>query len=155
MNRASESTETPLAPARSALTEDRSTVGCTPSARWFHQHALTVTTKRRTDTRRLRLPASPPAAPDLGNPDIPIWKKKEGQEEEWDAVEAYFSVCGRYDEDGHHVALVCGQGEWIGRRFGSWVEVDNLKRVVVKERVEGKEVSRDLAEDFFGHLRSC
>ncbi|KAF8427507.1 hypothetical protein EV426DRAFT_715079 [Tirmania nivea] len=47
------------------------------------------------------------------------------------------------------------QGEWVGRRFGSWAEVDDLKRVVVKEKVDGKEVSRDLAVDFFGRLRSC
>ncbi|KAF8416436.1 hypothetical protein EV426DRAFT_705895 [Tirmania nivea] len=46
--------------------------------------------------------------------------------------------CRRYDETGHHVALVCGE-ELIRRRA----------------KVDGRTVTVDLAETFFARLRSC
>ncbi|KAF8428714.1 hypothetical protein EV426DRAFT_711387 [Tirmania nivea] len=37
---------------------------------------------------------------------------------------------------------VCVEGEWAGRRFGSWAEIDCLKAVVKKEMVGGTEIPR-------------
>ncbi|KAF8424974.1 hypothetical protein EV426DRAFT_701239 [Tirmania nivea] len=63
-------------------------------------------------------------------------------------------ACGRYDETGHHLALVCGDGEWLGRRFGSWEDADNPSLIRWREQVDGKSVTVDLAEAFFARLRS-
>ncbi|KAF8423062.1 hypothetical protein EV426DRAFT_717717 [Tirmania nivea] len=79
-----------------------------------------------------------------------VWKQTLGEGD----GDVSCRICGRYDETGHHVALVCGEGEWLGRRFGSWEDIDSLKLVLRKEEVDGKTVTVDLAETFFGRLRS-
>ncbi|KAF8421844.1 hypothetical protein EV426DRAFT_718542 [Tirmania nivea] len=63
--------------------------------------------------------------------------------------------CGKYEESGFHVALVCMEGESLGRRFGNWEEVDDPARVRRKVMIEGKAQVVDLAESFFGRLRGC
>ncbi|KAF8418352.1 hypothetical protein EV426DRAFT_700579 [Tirmania nivea] len=70
-------------------------------------------------------------------------------------LEATCRSCGKYEESESHVALVCCEGEWMGRRFGSWEDIDRVKELVRKEMVDGKEVPVDLAEVFFSRLRSC
>ena len=55
-------------------------------------------------------------------------------------------------ETGHHVALVCTAGEWLGRRWSSWKQADD-RRVWMRKRKDGdKEVVIDLVEDFFTKL---
>ncbi|KAF8430372.1 hypothetical protein EV426DRAFT_708553 [Tirmania nivea] len=60
--------------------------------------------------------------------------------------------CGRYEETGENIALVCSGGEGLGRRFGNWEEMDDLKRTTRRDQEEGVTRILDLAESFFGSL---
>ncbi|KAF8427008.1 hypothetical protein EV426DRAFT_707233 [Tirmania nivea] len=86
-----------------------------------------------------------------GKGDFAVWRRKLGEGD----LEATCRSCRKYEESGSHVALVCCEGEWMGRRFGSWEDIDRVKELVRKEMVDGKEVPVDLAEVFFSRLRSC
>lgn len=53
---------------------------------------------------------------------------------------------------GQHAALECIKGEELGRRWGTWMEMDN-KDIFQKSRKEGdKEVKYDAVEEFFAQL---
>ncbi|KAF8418411.1 hypothetical protein EV426DRAFT_707552 [Tirmania nivea] len=62
--------------------------------------------------------------------------------------------CGRSEETGTHVALVCLEGEKLGREFGSWEEMDDLRRVTRRVRRDDKWINVDLAETCFGRIGS-
>jgi len=55
-------------------------------------------------------------------------------------------------ETGRNVALVCIAGEWIGRRWSSWEQIDDRKVWMRKEKDGDREVTIDLVEDFFTKL---
>ena len=57
--------------------------------------------------------------------------------------------CGEEVETGAHAVLVCPRGEWIGRRWSSWKEMDDRGRWARKEIENDKEVEIDLVVDFF------
>ena len=60
--------------------------------------------------------------------------------------------CGEEIETGTHAAIVCHRGEWIGRRWSSWKEMDDRKSWARKEIQLDREVTIDLVEDFFHNL---
>lgn len=45
-----------------------------------------------------------------------------------DTVDPVCWRCGRHEETGRHVALVCSYGEEIGRRWSTLEEMDERKR---------------------------
>ncbi|KAF8416447.1 hypothetical protein EV426DRAFT_686075 [Tirmania nivea] len=86
-----------------------------------------------------------------GKGDFAVWKRTLGEED----GDATCRHCRKYEESGRHIAFVCGEGEWLGRRFGSWEDVDCLGSTVGGEVVGGRDTFVDLAESFFTRLRSC
>ncbi|KAF8422955.1 hypothetical protein EV426DRAFT_704713 [Tirmania nivea] len=50
------------------------------------------------------------------------------------------------------VALLCIDGERLGRRWGSWVYMDNPAKAFRKAKEGGRNVMVDLVETFFGRL---
>ena len=60
--------------------------------------------------------------------------------------------CGRFEETGAHVALVCLENEKLGRHFGSWEQADDPNQVFKTIHKGDKMVTVDLAETFFGSL---
>jgi len=53
---------------------------------------------------------------------------------------------------GHHVALVCTAGEWIGRRWSSWEQADDRKVWMRKKKDGDKEIVIVMVEEFFTKL---
>ena len=63
-------------------------------------------------------------------------------------------LCQSPRETGTHRAFGCLKGEWRGRRWSSWRQMDEKARWVKKEEQEdGKEVVRDRVEIWFTALK--
>ena len=61
-------------------------------------------------------------------------------------------MCGETEETGTHVALVCPEEEWLGRRWSNWMQMGEKERWKRKKKEGDREVTIDLAEDFFANL---
>lgn len=68
------------------------------------------------------------------------------------ATRADSDISGRYAEIGKHVALVCIHGEDIGRRWGTWEQMNEPERWRKRVKDPGGEYEVDLVETFFTHL---
>ena len=64
-----------------------------------------------------------------GKGNLQAWRHKIGK-----ADDPECRKCGRYAETGKHVALVCTHGEEIGRRWGTWEDMDERARWARKEK---------------------
>ena len=62
--------------------------------------------------------------------------------------------CGRYAETGKYVALVCTHGEQIGRRWGTWENMDDRKRWAKKEKDE-RDFTRSIWWGRFSLISIC
>jgi len=60
--------------------------------------------------------------------------------------------CGRYAETGRHVALVCIHGEEIGRKWGTWEDMDDPERWRKRVKDPDGDYELDLVEEFFSNL---
>jgi len=59
---------------------------------------------------------------------------------------------GRYAEAGKHVALVCTYAAEIGRRWGTWEDIDERSRWARKEKDGEGFYTVDLVETFFSKI---
>ena len=55
-------------------------------------------------------------------------------------------------ETGKHKALICGNREWLGRRWSSWGRMYECKLWLLMRKDGDKEISIDLVEHFFSKL---
>ena len=57
-------------------------------------------------------------------------------------------MCREDQETGNHIALSCPEGEWLGRRWSSWEQMDEKERWMRKEKDGDRVVVTDIVEDF-------
>ena len=60
--------------------------------------------------------------------------------------------CGEEIETGFHAGIVCGRGEWLGRRWSCWKEIDDREKWAKKEKDGDKKYTVDLVKEFFYKL---
>jgi len=82
-----------------------------------------------------------------GKGNLQAWRHKIGKAENPECRK-----CRIYAETGKHVALVCTHGEEIGRRWGTWEDMDDRVRWARKEKDGEGFYTVDLVETFFSKI---